>query len=66
MKARKKQVIMDFLHDDMKKLDYHVSKIFDNLYVEHQRYHKENFKQNIEEVERLISYWRTTTKNLNK
>tara|TARA_Y100000401_G_C8276359_1_gene201049 strand:+ start:554 stop:754 length:201 start_codon:yes stop_codon:yes gene_type:complete len=66
MKARKKQVIMDFLHDDMKKLDYHVSKIVDNLYVEHQRYHNENFKQNVKEVERLISYWRTTTKNLNK
>lgn len=66
MKANKKHVIESFLHSDMKKLEYHVSKVLGNLYSHGVRYHRENYGEDVEEIERLINYWQHVTKNLNK
>ena len=61
MKARTKQVITDFLYEDLIKLEQHTNKIFNKF-----RYHHENHKEDVEEVERLISYWQSIAKKLNK
>lgn len=66
MKARTKQVITDFLYEDLKKLEKHTNKLFNNLYFLHLRDLDENYKGDIEEVERLINYWQNIAKNLNK
>ena len=66
MKARTKQIITDFLYEDLTKLEQHTNKLFNNLYFSHLRYHNENYKEDVEEVERLISYWQSIAKNLNK
>jgi len=52
-----------FLMDDLKKLEYHTNELIENIYVSGQ---KENFKYDIEEIERLFSYWNYHIKNINK
>ena len=64
MDARKKQVIKDFLHDDIKDLEKYTEKVLDTLYTPGLRWHNENLKYEVDEIKRLLSYWRTTSKNL--
>ena len=61
--ARTINTIESFLYEDLTKLDYHTNELIDNLYVSGQ---KENFKKDIEEIERLLSYWQMIAKNLKK
>jgi len=63
MTNRKKQVIQDFMYEDLKDLEYHTNELIENIYVSGQ---KENFKKDIEETERIINYWKNIAKNLNK
>mgnify|MGYP003110205180 CR=1 FL=1 len=44
-----------FLIDDLKKVEYHVNEIIDNIYARGQ---KETFAEDIEQIEMFFSYWR--------
>jgi len=62
---QKKQLtrMQGFLIDDLKKLEYHTNELIENIYVSGQ---KENFKHDVEEIERFFSYWNNHIKNINK
>jgi|TARA_Y100000401_G_scaffold92886_1_gene79026 hypothetical protein len=47
--------LQQFLIDDLKKVEYHVNEIIDNIYARGQ---KEDFKKDIEEIEMFFSYWK--------
>jgi hypothetical protein len=51
MKAR----LQGFLIDDLKKVEYHINEIVENIYASGQN---ENFKKDIEEIEMFFSYWK--------
>ena len=51
MKAR----LQRFLIDDLKKVEYHVNEIIDNIYARGQ---KETFEKDIQEIDMFFSYWR--------
>lgn len=44
-----------FLIDDLKKLEYHTNEIINNIYARNQQ---ETFAEDIEEIERFLSYWK--------
>ena len=50
-----KKRLQQFLIDDLKKVEYHVNEIIDNIYARGQ---KEDFKKDIEEIEMFFSYWK--------
>jgi hypothetical protein len=52
--------LQQFLIDDLKKVEYHVNEIIDNIYARGQ---KEDFKKDIEEIEMFFSYWKRHSKN---
>ena len=45
--------------EDLKKVEYHVNEIIDNIYARGQ---KEDFKKDIEEIEMFFSYWKRHAK----
>tara|TARA_R100000781_G_scaffold2691_1_gene4216 strand:+ start:1274 stop:1465 length:192 start_codon:yes stop_codon:yes gene_type:complete len=51
--------LQQFLIDDLKKVEYHVNEIIDNIYARGQ---KEDFKKDIEEIEMFFSYWKRHAK----
>ena len=51
MKAR----LQRFLIDDLKKVEHHINEIIENIYAQGQ---KENFAEDIEQIEMFFSYWR--------
>ena len=50
----KKERLHNFLTDDLKKLEHHVNEIIDNIYARGQ---KDNFKEDIENIDNFFSYW---------
>ena len=44
-----------FLIDDLNKLEYHTNEIINNIYARNQQ---ETFAEDIEEIERFLSYWK--------
>jgi hypothetical protein len=47
--------LQTFLIDDLNKLEYHINEIIDNIYARNQQ---ETFAEDIEEIERFLSYWK--------
>jgi|TARA_R100000081_G_C4717539_1_gene116228 hypothetical protein len=47
--------LQGFLIDDLKKLEYHTNEIINNIYARNQQ---ETFAEDIEEIERFLSYWK--------
>ena len=52
-----------FLIDDLNKLEYHTNEIIDNIYARNQQ---KTFAEDIEEIEKFLSYWKIHSHNLNK
>ena len=50
-----KTTLQRFLIDDLKKVEYHVNEIIENIYARGQ---KETFEKDIEEIEMFFSYWK--------
>ena len=47
--------LQTFLIDDLNKLEYHINEIIDNIYARNQQ---EAFAEDIEEIEKFLSYWK--------
>tara|TARA_Y100001970_G_scaffold73062_1_gene92655 strand:- start:6433 stop:6630 length:198 start_codon:yes stop_codon:yes gene_type:complete len=47
--------LQQFLIDDLKKVEYHVNEIIDNIYARNQQ---KEFAKDIEEIEIFFSYWK--------
>lgn len=47
--------LQGFLIDDLKKVEYHVNGIIENIYARGQ---KETFEKDIEEIDKFFSYWK--------
>ena len=52
-----------FLIDDLNKLEYHTNEIINNIYAGNQQ---KTFAEDIEEIEKFLSYWKIHSHNLNK
>ena len=52
-----------FLIDDLNKLEYYTNEIINNIYARNQQ---KTFAEDIEEIEKFLSYWKIHSHNLNK
>ena len=50
-----------YLKDDLKALEHHTNELIDNIYLRGQQ---EEFKTDIEEIEKIFSYWSHHIKNI--
>ena len=55
------ETLKEFLKDDLIKLDYHINDLIDNLI---NRGQQEEFKKDVEEIERILNYWHHHVKNI--
>ena len=53
--------LKEFLKDDLIKLDYHTNELIDNLII---RGNDKEFKKDIEEIQRIFSYWHYHIKSI--
>ena len=56
-----KERLKAYLKDDLKALEHHANELIDNIYSRGQQ---EDFKTDIEEIERIFSYWSHHIKDL--
>jgi len=49
-----KEKLKAYLKDDLKALEHHANELIDNIYSRGQQ---EEFKTDIEEIEKIFSYW---------
>ena len=56
-----KEKLKAYLKDDLKALEHHANELIDNIYSRGQQ---EEFKTDIEEIERIFSYWSHHLKKL--
>ena len=47
--------LCNFLIDDLKQVEYHIQQIIENIYA---RGLNEDYKKEIEEIEKFFSYWK--------
>ena len=47
--------LQDFLIDDLKKVEYHVQELIENICAREQG---EEYREDIEEIEKFFSYWK--------
>ena len=47
--------LQKFLIDDLKKIEHHIQELIDNIYARGQN---EEYKKDIEEIEKFFSYWK--------
>ena len=47
--------LQNFLIDDLKKVEYHIQELIENIYARGQN---EEYKKDIEEIEKFFSYWK--------
>lgn len=49
-----KERLVNFLEEDIKKLEYHTQEIINNIYARGQQ---DDFKKDIEQIESILIYW---------
>ena len=47
--------LQNFLIDDLKKVEYHIQELIESIYARGQN---EEYKKDIEEIEKFFSYWK--------
>ena len=50
--------LQQFLIDDLKKVEYHVQELIENIYARNNDKEIGRYKENIEEIEKFFSYWK--------